>query len=576
MKHIIFTLSICFFCFCLSCSEIDQSEILQNVEAISNEYDIRTYDFALALNKAISENTDFRNLVKSEVIKQVSGDYELLLSHAFNQKVRPSDQFITKSGISEDEILVKDLLAYYYTDSFSPTKSSEISLEELVNEFPDLQISIPRHAENWDAYNYTPDIAIVPSDYEEFVTETVPGINSSGESINIDAINEPEAPVIVVGLSERIISPLSITRPPMIQNFAILLHGVYSNGAVRLTYGINNSVTINSIRLFRTDPNSSTFHQISNAFYNSTEYADWNVIEGKEYSYYVVIDCQTSLGQQTITSNTFTIIIDETSPLPVSNLSVVSHYGTKNYLSWSNPMANNYQTRIYKTTPKPGETYKLLATLNSDETDFYDEPTVAGEKWFYFVKKYNANTDEESPATQAFLYNPYRNPSDESLVMLKKIHINRNEVESWLAGKPEFYITTYGYEKTQEGDLKLDTLSTIDLKFYDNSDDSQDLNNLMANWSFFDDSEYYPILNINVREYDKVTFATQIEAQAKIGKKLADDISIIAKGTFSYEFQNKNKDCGTVTLRYYENPEKNLTFANYGTYITISEYDDFN
>ena len=62
----------------------------------------------------------------------------------------------------------------------------------------------------------------------------------------------------------------------------------------------------------------------------------------------------------------------------------------------------------------------------------------------------------------------------------------------------------------------------------------------------------------------------------QLGKKLADDISIIAKGTFRYEFQNKNKDCGTVTLRYYENPEKNLTFANYGTYITISENDDFN
>lgn len=114
-------------------------------------------------------------------------------------------------------------------------------------------------------------------------------------------------------------------------------------------------------------------------------------------------------------------------------------------------------------------------------------------------------------------------------------------------------------------------VSFENVKFNNKSDDSQDLNNLMADWSFFDDSEYYPILNINVREYDKVTFSTTINAQAKIGKKLADDISVVAKGTFSYKFENKNKDCGTVMLRYYENPEQNLIFANYGTYITISE-----
>ena len=31
-----------------------------------------------------------------------------------------------------------------------------------------------------------------------------------------------------------------------------------------------------------------------------------------------------------------------------------------------------------------------------------------------------------------------------------------------------------------------------------------------------------------------------------------------------------------MALRYYENPEKNLTFTNYDSYITISEQDDNN
>ena len=557
-------------CIFASCSEIEKSSATQLTEDFANEYDIRAYDFAVALNKAISENGDLRNFIKNEVIKQVDGDYDLLLSHAFNQNVKPSDIFVTKNGLINNEISVKELLSYYYIDTHSQTKSSEESLENLINDYPELQISIPVHAEEWNSDNYIPDIAIIPNDYEEFITKKVPGINSEGENIEVDAINEPDVPVIVVGLNERLESPRIIIGP-VLPFPSIRLNGEYLDGAIRLVYTTTDVTEVNSILLYRTGANNSMYSLISPAFAINNQHSDWTVSTNKEYSYYVVAECTTSTGIETLTSNILTIQTDSALPLPVSNLSVTSHYGTKNFLSWDNPLSNDYPTQIFRTTPKAGETNRLIATLSASVNYYEDEPVTPGEKWFYYVKKYNPITNEVSPFQQTFLYNPYRNPSGKSNVILKKVHINRSEVEGWLAGKPEFYITTYGYEKRANGELKLDTLSTIDLKFNNKSDDSQDLNNLMADWSFFDDSEYYPILNINVREYDKATFSTTINAEAKIGKKLADDISVVAKGTFSYEFKNKNKDCGTVMLRYYENPEQNLIFANYGTYITISE-----
>lgn len=59
-----------------------------------------------------------------------------------------------------------------------------------------------------------------------------------------------------------------------------------------------------------------------------------------------------------------------------------------------------------------------------------------------------------------------------------------------------------------------------------------------------------------------------------VRSKKEDYIDVQVCGKFSYKFEKKNIDCGTALLRYYENPEKNITFTNYDAYITISETDD--
>lgn len=546
-----------------------------------NEYDIRAKDFAKALNAAIRENSDLRNIVKAEVLKQFDGDYNVLVKDIFNRKVSPSQPFLTKTGYT-DEITVKELLSCYYNDTLYPTKSSNETLDELVSENPDLQIAVPVYAEEWDTETYIPDIAIVPSEFEDMVTETVPGIDSSGNEILIDAINEPENPTVVVGLNERAVSDTSLIVRPIISPIGgatVSLDAIYSDGAVRITANVVNFLCdVSSIILYRSNANSNTFSTIGNIPVSGLSYNDYEVEKDKEYIYYAVIisSMKTSeIGLKTYrnTSKQISIKTDGNIPNPVINLNSHNEYATTNFLTWDNPANESYKTNIYRTTPN--ESNVLIATLNPTDTYYYDDSVEPGEKWTYFVKKYNSNTKGESSYRKTYVYNPYRNPSAESKVMLKKIHVNCSEVESWIAGKPEFYITTYGHQKDGEtGMLKVDTLSFIDIQFPSRGNNSGSINGLMADWSFFDDSQYYPVLNINMREYDRATASVSVKADVKCGYKKEDYIDLEALGSFEYEYKNESKDCGTVVLRYYEDPEQNLTFSNYDSYITISEIDD--
>ena len=79
-------------------------------------------------------------------------------------------------------------------------------------------------------------------------------------------------------------------------------------------------------------------------------------------------------------------------------------------------------------------TDRLIATLEPTVDYYYDEPSVPGEKWSYVVKKHNPNTGSVSSHKKTFLYNPYRNPSGKSKVMLKKyILILMNSKDGWMA-----------------------------------------------------------------------------------------------------------------------------------------------
>ena len=485
----------------------------EEVVLLENEYDIRVHDFAVALNKAIASNEDFRKLIKKEVLKQFDGDFDLLLSHSMTLEVEPSEDMKTKNGYV-GPVSVKDLLSYYFVNSYNPTKSSSQSLDELIEDYPDLQISVPENAEEWDTEEYVPNIAIVPLDYEEFVTPEVPGIDSEGNEIQVDAVNKPAVPVIVVGLNERVsgdaIANLSIGNQ-INKGARVSLDLMYTGNSVKVSANVTQgSATVTSISLYRTSTNSGIFSMIGTIPLNALAYNDYDIDSNCEYTYYAVIKgtYTTAYGgtaQYTNTSSNISIITDNNVPNPVLGLSVRNEYATMNLLTWENPADEAYKTQITRTTPDCAN--EVIALLDPHISYYYDEDVTPGEKWTYFVHKINENNGALSSYRKAYIYNPYRNPSGESKVIMKRILINRDGTEGWILGRPEVYVTVYGQAKDINGNIVIDTLGFADIefcskkKFEENpknagleysENDSGYINSVIADWSFFDDSEYYP------------------------------------------------------------------------------------
>ena len=199
---------------------------------------------------------------------------------------------------------------------------------------------------------------------------------------------------------------------------------------------------------------------------------------------------------------------------------------------------------------------------------YFDSNAASGEKSVYTVRKINTVSGVLSPSRYAYIYSPYRNPEGISNVILKKIHANVSEVEGWLQGKPEFYLTVYGV--TSSGEVT-HYGSTFDIKFSSRSDDSQELSNILYNWSYFDHVSYYPTLNFHLVEYDTNNSNGSFNVNAKVGIKLLDSISLEIGGTYNITVPFKDKECGSTSLLYFENPQNRLYFPNYGAYMEIDD-----
>ena len=86
IQSLLSSIAICaiLFFFFQSCSKQEQvNDIIPSQEeniASKTEYDQRVESLALALNKALSSNTQLRGLIKEEVNLKFDGDYDVLVN----------------------------------------------------------------------------------------------------------------------------------------------------------------------------------------------------------------------------------------------------------------------------------------------------------------------------------------------------------------------------------------------------------------------------------------------------------------------------------------------------------------
>lgn len=164
---------------------IDEQDVVQNNTI--NESTVKNFNptekFAIALAKVLEENKEARELVKTEALKKIDFDYDVLYHLV---KDIPLGNDISLETLMQEHM---DL--------------SELNL--LTDIYPTLTIFVPTLPENsfsaelWDTENQAPEVAIKPvANYH------TPYYNAAGEKsyINIDEI--PGFPIVVLKLNERI------------------------------------------------------------------------------------------------------------------------------------------------------------------------------------------------------------------------------------------------------------------------------------------------------------------------------------------------------------------------------------
>ncbi|HIW98281.1 MAG TPA: hypothetical protein H9866_07330 [Candidatus Tidjanibacter gallistercoris] len=570
-----FTAALLAACASFSCTADKENAVVRHepLPAVEYNQDLLVGDFAEALSGAIRENAAFRTLIKENVMLQFDGDYDLLLSQAADLVVEDA---VTANGTRSggSPVTVKNLIESYYP----ATRSAASPLDELQNMYPLLQISVPVHAEEWDPETYVPTVCFIPSDYQDLVTESVTGIDADGNIIAVDAINEPDVPVIVVGMNERTASgggPLGPigggTGLKPIQYLApSVVSGNYQAGAVRLSWE-NHSMGISpaGYRIYRAGPNNSTdFTLLATTGSTTKSYVDWNTVANKEYVYKVTA----YYGLNTADSELLFITTNYTKPKKVEDLNVVAVGKRRIEISWTNPVGEMYDTHIERTSGSTNDDYETIAVLGPNEDTYFDTEVNPGEKYTYIVRKVD-HQQRVSDAVRQYTYATYRNPDGPSGVYLKQISCDLHAVEGWLAGKPEFYVQVVGVTMSSDNKTIETPLGTMcDVQFASRSGNSQTLNHaLLYSWSYFNHQTLYPALTFSLVEYDipSATFDTTISVKA--GYKHKDFIELSAAATLTLHFPHTDKHCGESSILYFENPEQWLDFPNYGAQILLSE-----
>lgn len=579
---------------CFSSCEKVHEEIPTNGNTVISErteYDIQMKDFAKAVHLAIVNNSDLRELISSEALKQFDGDYDVLVTTISSQKVRVDDATLkTKAG--SDGMTVKDLLDSYYTSS-AQTKSTNSIIDELQSKYPDLQISVPVHAEEWDPETYIPIVAFLPSDYDDATVETIPGYDSEGNYIDIDAINIPEDPVIVIGQNERVVldditmDSLVVTYPPLTPiedttqvtppNAPHSLTTITTENSIFLSWSQDDEPNIYYIwRKAQNETKYTKIGSVSGA--DNRSYEDRNLSPSTYYNYYItsayLYGKPISAGRgQTIdievaesdpSESVFAKSPDVPDPLSYFEAKLA---GNNVELCWNNDKYVDSETHIEYSVPGFFDSYQDLGTYPTPIDNHRYNSSYKGTRVIY--KATRENNIGVSDSKYDYIYPPYRNADKPSPVYIKQIKFKDWSLERWPAGKAEFCLKVLGVNDNGET-IELQKEMLFD--FNSGSSTSQVFTGRKAlDWLYLADDDWYSAVTFYMEEYDRGTPSFTFTIAARLNLKLLEMIEASLGAEAEFEFRDEGEICGTAYLDYFNNPEQWISFPNYGVEMLISE-----
>ncbi len=536
-KYLIYTIT-CLLIILSACKkEPSQDEIKNTVSLFEeNEYNLDLKDFSLAVSTAL-KSSDFRKTLKEEALIMFDGDYDILIKKVIDRKITtPSSLLKSNKTI----YTVKDLLedSYPVNNSLGLKSTSDI-IDILTMKYPDLQIAIPVHAEDWDETSYIPVVAFIPAEYDDLTTKTVTGY-INGNAIPVDAVNEPTKPVIVIGQNERSvlpIDPVDPTDPPTIPETPTNLTGIQTETGIRLTWVMppfTDPLNTSGYDIYRKSVNETTFTKIRTVAgaYNRA-YDDNNIEASRSYTYYVMSNFR---GENSYPSNYISVTAPNF-PKPVLAFDAIQNSLNEIELRWQNDHSQYIlETKLSKHVIGVTNDYQLINTFTPNQQDYFDRNVVAGKKVIYKIN--HVTSIGESNAKYDFVQVPFRDISQKSPVYIKQIKFSDWRIEGWLAGKPEFYITVTNVDAG--GKTPFTVQNQMNLEFNSRSSTSQTFTGRkVLDWQ---PGFWFDMLTFTALEYDRPS--GELTVKVGVGYNLKDKDKQGFQATAGVDYAIKFSDKG--------------------------------
>lgn len=529
-----------------------------------SSYDIKITDLAKALSKLLVDIPESRRVVKEGIMQRFDNDYEILLSSISKEKLPPSEIVMRTKGLVGETTFGALLNAYLTSD----TKSGGMSIiEQLQEEYPDLQISVPVHADDWDPDSYIPVIAYIPENLVDSTATVIPGFTQTGNYVELDAQSIPDDPVIVISRNERggILDPILLV-PSAPQN----LTAVTTANSILLSW--SRSINADRYIVYRKAPGQTDFGVLGiSSGVNNTSYEDTLVQAGVYYQYYVCAQTvQLSLNpndpsafMESVPSNLITVQAPAY-PSTVSDFEVSLATSSLALLGWNNNGVTGSDVKIDYMIPGINNMYTTYTTLPGTENSTTFQLPYVGRR--HVFKIYRVNEMGPSDAKYGFCYRPYRDIMSSSTVYIKKLSYTDGSIEHWYRGAPEFYLKVY-YCKENSQNL----VSTVRLEFSERKL-SQTFNGKIAFvWNATDyKKDWYSSLYLYLYETDGGTNNQSVTINPSIALSVANAINLeFSAVSLTFNIGNTDSNMGGNDIYYYQNPDVILHY-DYGGELTIS------
>lgn len=272
----------------VSCSSIidEQEPVADVLERTVEEKNAMIEGYAQLLASAIGHES-IRNVIKQEALKMFDGDNDVLVSKFHDIQLNE----------------VEDVRHMLKSQQMTLTKSSlgsGLEIDEVQDEFKNLQISVPLYCDEWDADNYVPLVAFLPYDYDEMSTTEIIAFDTLGREHILSTEDDPDVPVVVVSISERvdesgkfIYTPIpidSVVASPIVPKVGVepstpTDFSIFHSAARSFELNWSDVSDESGYEIYRKKQGEAGYKLIGNTGRNENYYVDNNLEAGKMYSY---------------------------------------------------------------------------------------------------------------------------------------------------------------------------------------------------------------------------------------------------------------------------------------------------